>query len=118
MKRCTKCVMPETWEGITFDEEGVCSICRESEKEIKVDWEQRQEVIKRILEKFKLYAKEKGNKYDCIVGYSGGKDSAYTLWATVKKYGMKPLVVTFDHGFKLSPDAEFNLMEIPKKLDC
>ena len=31
---------------------------------------------------------------------------------------MKPLVVTFDHSFKLSPDAEWNLMEIPRKLDC
>ena len=32
MKRCTRCVMPETWDGITFDEEGVCSLCREYEK--------------------------------------------------------------------------------------
>ena len=36
----------------------------------------------------------------------------------VVKYTMNPLVVTFDHGFKLSADAEWNLMEIPEKLDC
>jgi len=118
MKRCTKCVMPETWPGISFDEGGICSICRENEKEIDFDWNKRQEILKEILKKYKNHAKEKGNKYDCLVGYSGGKDSAYILWAAVKKYGMTPLVATFDHSFKLSEDAEYNLMEIPKKLNC
>jgi hypothetical protein len=31
---------------------------------------------------------------------------------------MTPLVVTFDHGFILSPEGEWNMTEIPKKLDC
>ena len=118
MRRCAKCVMPETWSGITFNEDGVCSICIETEKEVKLDWSARERQLKEILEQFKQYAKEKNNKYDCIVGFSGGKDSSYTLWVAVKKYGMRPLVVTFDHGFRLSPDAEYNLMEIPKLLDC
>jgi hypothetical protein len=52
------------------------------------------------------------------VGFSGGKDTTYTLWAAVVKYDMRPLVVTFDHGFPLSPEGEWNLMEVPKKLDC
>lgn len=118
LKRCTKCVMPETWPGIKFDEEGVCSICRENEKEVKIDWEERQKNLREILNKYKERAKNRNNKYDCVIGYSGGKDTAYTLWAAVKKYGMTPLVVTFDHGFPLSSDAEYNLMEIPKILDC
>ena len=41
MKRCTRCVMPETWDGITFDEEGVCSLCKEYEKEAAFDTEGR-----------------------------------------------------------------------------
>jgi len=110
--------MPETWPGIKFDEMGVCNICREHEKKKKIDWSQRQKALKEILDYYRDYAKEKGNKYNCIVPYSGGKDSAYTLWAAVKKYKLKPLVVTFDHGFPLTPEAEYNLMEIPKKLDC
>jgi N-acetyl sugar amidotransferase len=118
MKRCTRCVMPETWPGITFDKEGVCSLCRQAEKKVEIDWAERQRWLREILQEYKEYARSRGNKYDCIVGYSGGKDTAYTLWAAVKKCGMKPLVVTFDHGFPLSPEAEWNLMEIPKKLDC
>ena len=119
MLRCTICVMPETWPGISFDKEGVCSICRESDKKKgEIDWDERQKWLREILNKYKEYAREKNNKYDCIVGYSGGKDTAYTLWAAVKKYDMKPLTVTFDHGFPLSEEAEWNLREIPKRLDC
>ena len=118
MKRCTRCVMAETWAGITFDEDGVCSICKENEKERKINWKERQKTLREILLKYKKRAKETGNKYDCLVGYSGGKDTVYTLWAAIKKYDMTPLVITFDHGFPLSPDAEYNIMEIPKKLDC
>ena len=118
MKRCTRCVMPETWPGIGFDKKGVCSICRQAEKKVDIDWDERQLWLKEILGKYKQYAKSRGNKYNSIVGYSGGKDTAYTLWAAVVKYGLTPLVVTFDHGFKLSHDAEWNLMEIPKKLGC
>jgi len=110
--------MPETWDGIAFDEQGVCNICRESEKKVQIDWDERQKWLNEILRKYQNYAKRKGIKYDCIVGYSGGKDSAYTLLAIAKKYAMKPLVVTSDHGFSLSPEAEWNLMEIPKILDC
>lgn len=117
LKRCTKCVMPESWAGITFDSHGVCNICRNYEKKRKVDWDTRQRTFKEILTQYRDRARGTGNKYDCLVGYSGGKDTAYTLWAMVKKYDMRPLAVTWDHGFKLSEDAEFNMVEVPKKLD-
>ena len=29
MKRCTKCILPETFPGIEFDEEGECNYCRD-----------------------------------------------------------------------------------------
>ena len=31
LKRCTKCLLPETHESISFDSEGVCSVCRQVE---------------------------------------------------------------------------------------
>jgi N-acetyl sugar amidotransferase len=110
--------MPETWAGITFDKEGVCNMCRQAERKVEVNWAERQKWLKEILNKYKEYAKSHGNKYDCMITFSGGKDSTYALWAAVKKYGMKPLVVTFDHGFVISPEGEWNLMEMPKRLDC
>ena len=38
-------------------------------------------------------------EYDCIVPFSGGKDSTFTLYYLMKEYNIKPLVVQFDHGF-------------------
>ena len=37
--------------------------------------------------------------YDCIVPFSGGKDSTYVLYKVVKEHNLKPLVISFDHGF-------------------
>ncbi len=118
MKRCSRCVMPDTWEGIEFDEDGICNICRSAEKKVAVDWDERQNMLVKSLNEYRQYAIDKGNKYNCLVGYSGGKDSAYTLWASVVKYGMRPLVFSFEHFSSLSSVSEYNLMEIPKKLDC
>jgi len=71
--------MPETWPGISFDEECICSICRVYEKKMNIDWDERKKWLKEILQKYKDYARVKGNKYDCIVGSSGGKDRSYAL---------------------------------------
>ena len=38
IKRCTKCVLPSTLQGISFDEDGVCNYCRSYEKNFK-DWD-------------------------------------------------------------------------------
>ena len=51
MKRCTKCVMPETWEGISFDENGVCSLCSEyAKKTDTINWDRRKELLKGIFQ--------------------------------------------------------------------
>ena len=118
MRRCTKCVMPETWEGITFDEQGVCSICRQNEiKNTRVNWQQRGKTLREICEKYKNIAEYQGDKFDCLVPFSGGKDSAYTLWVLKKTHGMSPLAYTYNNG-AFTPEGWDNLINIPKKLDC
>jgi hypothetical protein len=43
MKRCTRCLTKETVDTITFDEYGVCSVCRQVEfKKEKIDWAARE----------------------------------------------------------------------------
>jgi len=118
VRRCSKCVMPSTWAGISFDKNGVCSLCQAYAEKKEIDWEERQITLLEILNYYRDYARIKGNKYNCLVGYSGGKDTAYTLWTMVNKYRMTPLVFTFDHTFKLSSEGEYNLVEIPRKLNC
>jgi N-acetyl sugar amidotransferase len=95
LKRCTRCALPETHESITFDRDGICNVCRQIQfKQEKIDWEDRHGQLEELTESYRgRYA------YDCIVPFSGGKDSTYTLWYLVKRFKLKPLVVSFDHGF-------------------
>jgi len=111
LRRCTKCVLPETHETIVFDEESICNICRQHEyKQAVISWEAK----KRELDE--LIASYRGKyEYDCIVPFSGGKDSTWTLSYLVKEYGIKPLVVRFDHGF-LRPNVLENSVRTFRKL--
>ncbi len=111
MKSCSKCVLPETAEATTFDEEGVCSVCRQIEyRDEKVDWDER----RRMLDELVAEHRDTG-LYDCIVPFSGGKDSTYQLWYIVTQLKMKPLVVRFDHWF-YRPLVEENNRRTFKKL--
>lgn len=96
LERCTRCTLPITWETVYFDDEGVCNICKNWDaKQKEINWEERERQLIGIFEE----RKKLKAIYDCIVPFSGGKDSTFTLWAIVKRYGLKPLVVSFDHGF-------------------
>jgi N-acetyl sugar amidotransferase len=93
----------EKKEVIHFDDEGVCSACRyHAEKELNIDWQEREEQLLGLLSKFK----KRDGGYDVIVPGSGGKDSAFTAHILKYKYGMNPLTVTWaphlytDIGFK------------------
>lgn len=95
MKHCARCGLPETYETIEFGSDGVCNICRQQEyKQAKIDWAARKQMFETLIEE------HRGKyDYDCIVPFSGGKDSTFTLYHLVKEYKLKPLVVQFNHGF-------------------
>ena len=111
MRYCTRCILPDTHETIQFDEEGVCNVCRQAErKHTVINWEERHKMLDELVEQYR----NKGI-YDCIVPYSGGKDSVYQLWYIVTQLKLKPLVVRFDHwGFR--PLVLENNTKIFKKL--
>lgn len=113
MKRCGNCCLPETQDSIRFDENSVCSVCNQIKiKKEKIDWSQRKQWLKELCDRFRgKYA------YDCVVPFSGGKDSTYTLWYLVREMNMKPLVVSFDHGFYRPQHLE-NRERTLKQLHC
>jgi len=95
LKRCSQCVTPETHETIVYDENGVCNVCQQQEyKHQVIDWDQKKKEMDELIEGYRGKY-----EYDCVVPFSGGKDSTWTLYYLVKEYGIKPLVVRFDHGF-------------------
>jgi hypothetical protein len=90
MKRCSRCILPESYPRIAFDDQGVCKYCTDSTR-----FEYRhKEDLHRILAPFR----HRG-KYDCIVALSGGRDSSYVAYYAVKELGLNVLAVTCDNGF-------------------
>lgn len=112
---CSRCVQDSTVPGIKFDDNGVCNFCHLHDKLDKIfpNGERGQEILKNIFSKVKKNSKNK--KYDCVVGISGGRDSTYLLYLTVKKWGLRPLAVHFNDGFD-NPVAGENMIKAVKKL--
>lgn len=111
LRRCSRCVLPETHETIVFDAEGVCNICRGHEyKKDAIDWTAKKMDLDALVEQYRGR-----NDYDCLVPFSGGKDSTWTLYYLVKEYGLKPLVVRFNHGF-LRPTVLENTVRTIRQL--
>jgi asparagine synthetase B (glutamine-hydrolysing) len=90
LKRCTQCILPETFPFIEFDEQGVCNYCRNYKKmEVKGP-----DVLEQLVSS---YRHESGEP-DCIVGFSGGRDSSYLLHYVKKVLKMNPIAYTYDWG--------------------
>jgi len=108
VKRCSVCILPDTYPGIQFDEQGVCNYCRTpAKKEIYAD-------LKKKLDRIVASYKGKG-RYDAMVGLSGGKDSTYVAYYLKKEYNLKILGVNFDNGYR-SDLALKNLSAVVDKL--
>jgi N-acetyl sugar amidotransferase len=105
LQYCVRCCIPQTQEGVVFDELGVCQACQSAEQKIHIDWTGREKVLRSVLDNAKAKA---GNNYDCIIPISGGKDSTFQLHVLTQVYGMKPLAVTFSHNW-FSETGWYNL---------
>lgn len=90
LRRCTRCVLPETMPYISFDDEGVCNYCRAY---------QPRNNPKPKEELFDLVAPyRRATGADCIVPFSGGRDSCWGLHLIVNELNMKPITYTYDWG--------------------
>ena len=96
LKYCSRCCMPQTNEGMQFDDMGICLACRSSEQKMHIDWISRGKMLTDTLEEFRS---KDGSNYDCIVPSSGGKDSCFQLHVLKKIHKMNPLVVTANHNW-------------------
>ena len=92
LRRCTRCLLPETMPYISFDEEGVCSYCR--------DYETRGSYLKgeKALEEFVSTYRDNSGEPDVLIGFSGGRDSAFGLDYIKNTLGLHPITFTYDWG--------------------
>jgi N-acetyl sugar amidotransferase len=118
MLYCQRCVYPANARpGLVLDDEGVCSGCRLAESRPSIDWTSREKVLRDLLAEYKARQRERGNPYDCIVPVSGGKDSTYQVWLMRERYGMNPLLVSYNHAFNTAIGIR-NLANLVKRMDC
>lgn len=110
--RCKICNLPSNYPGITFDKDGTCSICKKKEKEIKYQGiDALKKKIQEILEK-----SNPNREYDCVVGYSGGRDSSYLLYFAKEVLNLRVLAITLDHDF-MPEQTKKNINNLAKQLN-
>lgn len=116
MKLCKMGVWDESIPGINFDKEGISNYAKIQMALMKAyprgekgknDW---QEIVK------KVKASKRANKYDCVVGVSGGVDSSFLLYMLKAKYNLNPLAVNLDNGWN-SDIAVKNIKKVTKALN-
>ncbi len=90
LKRCTRCVLPETMPYINFDSDGVCNYCHDYKP--RNNPKPKEDLFKLV----ETYRRKNGE--DCIVPFSGGRDSCYGLHLIIKELEMKPVTYTYDWG--------------------
>jgi AMP-binding enzyme/Phosphopantetheine attachment site/Queuosine biosynthesis protein QueC len=111
-RQCESCGLTETHPGVTFENQ-ICSVCDGYAKS--------QEVYDRYFGEGLDGLKNAlgapgalGTAYDCMLLYSGGKDSSYVLYRLIEM-GYKVLAFTFDNGH-ISKAAFKNIARQTKRL--
>jgi glucosamine--fructose-6-phosphate aminotransferase (isomerizing) len=95
IKRCSCCVLPETFPFIEFDERGVCNYCRK----YKPKYRGMDPVLakRNFIESLQKYRSGNGTP-DVLVPFSGGRDSCYGLHLIKHEFGLNPITFTYDWG--------------------
>jgi len=113
---CINCVMDTTDPEITFDKNGRCDYCDNYYNRILPSWNPEGGAKKLQLLTEKIKNAGKGQKYNCIIGLSGGVDSSYLAYYAKEKLGLRPLLLSVDTGWNLNVANE-NVNKIVKALN-
>lgn len=111
---CRRCVIDDRVPGVRFDAAGICNHCHIHDRlrRLLPVGHEGEAILQRLAERIR--ASGRGRRYDCVVGLSGGRDTAYCLVQTVR-LGLRPLAVHFDNGWD-SAIAKANIKALCGKL--
>lgn len=114
---CQRCIMDNSNDpDISFDLNGYCNYCTSYYNFIANEDNVKNYSIEKLLPIIEKIKKDKRKKkYDCIVGISGGTDSAYLVYKLVE-LGLTPLAVHYDNGWN-TETATKNIEMLLKKLN-
>ena len=116
IKICSRCIYDERVASISFDAQGVCNYCHQTDRLVReygTGAEKGARDLARVIADIKKKGRRK--KYDCIVGVSGGTDSSYMIYLA-KQWGLRPLAVHYDNTWN-SAIATQNIYKVLKATD-
>jgi asparagine synthetase B (glutamine-hydrolysing) len=108
LNRCTKCLLPETFPFIEYDTEGVCNYCNNYKPKMHAKG---LDELKSLVDPYR----HKDKTPDCIVPFSGGRDSTFSLHIIKKELGLNPITFTYDWGM-VTDLARRNIARVCGKL--
>jgi N-acetyl sugar amidotransferase len=103
---CKTCIFDSSVKGVSFNSEGICNLCEQTSQLTNIYKPGKPEglnALNSIISQIKDSGKD--NKYDCIVGVSGGNDSSYLLCKAIE-WGLRPLAVHYDNTWNTAISTE------------
>jgi hypothetical protein len=97
LPKCARCLLPGQFRFIEFDDAGVCNYCHAHQAVI--DDTSDPQTRMRLGAMISARCPAQDGDYDCLVAYSGGKDSTYVLKLMSQDYRLRTLALTVDTGF-------------------
>lgn len=113
---CSRCIYSSQVSGISFDDTGVCSFCRQIDllsQKFGTGLPAGEMAWSKIVDK--IQRKGAKRKYDCVIGVSGGTDSSFLL-LLAKRHGLRPLAVHYDNTWNTA-QAAMNIRSVTNALD-
>lgn len=107
LRRCTRCILPETFPFIHFDAQGICNYCHGYKPK------SRGNRLPELMDMLEPYRKP--GRQDCIVPFSGGRDSTFALHMAKRELGLNPIALTYDWGM-VTDLARRNISRVCGKL--
>lgn len=108
LHRCSRCILPETFPFIEFDEANVCNYCRNY---TSTSVKQNEQALRTLLEQYR----DSSGKIRTIVALSGGRDSSFGLHYLREEMGLDILTFTYDWGM-VTDLARRNIARMTGKL--
>ena len=119
---CQTCLTPSTRPRIVFNN-GICNACNYAKKvnDNIINFDTRKKELEDLIVRIKEKKISNKSNYDCIIPWSGGKDSSAIALHLKEDYGINPLLVRFNaliptdvgiHNCKELRDYGFDSIEI------
>ena len=110
--RCKLCLLPSEYPCAELNAEGICRLCRAGGFKEYKGYGARLDLHSLLKHLSRIKGK---HEYDCLISYSGGKDSTFALWFVKERLKLNPLAVTMDNHL-LSPTTRDNILKVTERL--